>query len=129
MVVQEDNLAKWCLLQVGLGHPATPAQIKALGWRIASESDDEQPLGGEWCRSFLQHHPGLKIQRARQVDSIWLSCTRETFIQPEPSYDHFQIPGIKEIKQENHYNKDKADIIEGRGTNALVVGTSDNKAV
>ena len=46
-VVQKYHLAKLCLLHVGLGHPPTHVQIKALGLRIASESGDEQPLGRE----------------------------------------------------------------------------------
>ena len=61
------------------------------------------------------------------MDSIHLSCARGEVIQPW--FDHFQILGIKEIKQENCYNKDKAGIMEGRGTKGLVVGASDHKAL
>ena len=69
----------------------------------------------------------MKTQRARQVDSMCLSSAREEVIRPW--FDHFQIPGIKEIKHENRYNKNKAGIMEGRGTNGLVVGASDHNAL
>jgi len=76
---------------------------------------------------FLSRHPSLKTQRAKPVDSVRINCATEAKIRPW--FDLFKVPEIKAILAENRYNKDEAGIMEGRGTNGLVVGTADHKAL
>jgi hypothetical protein len=61
------------------------------------------------------------------VDSVRINCATEVKIRPW--FDLFKVPEIKAILAENRYNKDEAGIMEGRGTNGLVVGTADHKAL
>ena len=56
-----------------------------------------------------------------------MNCVTEAKIRPW--FNLFKILEIKAIRLENHYNKDKAGIIEGLRTNSLVVGTSKHKAL
>ena len=76
---------------------------------------------------FLRRHPFLKTQRAKLVDKARLYYATEEKIRLW--FDLFNIPEIKAIFPENRYNKDKAGIIKGYGTNDLIVGTSDYKAL
>ena len=61
------------------------------------------------------------------MDKARLHCVTEEKIRP--LFDLFKVLEIKAIFPENRYNKDEAGIIEGRGTNGLVIRTSDYKAL
>ena len=76
---------------------------------------------------FLNRHPFLKTQRAKSVDSVRMNYATEAKIRLW--FNLFKIPEIKAIRPENRYNKDEAGIMEGLGTNGLVVGTSEHKAL
>jgi len=56
-----------------------------------------------------------------------MNCATEAKIRPW--FNLFKIPEIKAIRPENRYNKDEAGIMEGLGTNGLMVGTSEHKAL
>jgi len=124
---QEAKLADWVRLQQALGLPPTHAQIRELARRILVQRGDTKPLGERWCRAFIARNPVLKTQRAKPIDLKRVHAATEATIRPW--FDHFRIPSILKIKPENRWNKDEAGIMEGRGTNGLVIRASDQKAI
>jgi hypothetical protein len=43
----------------------------------------------------------------------------------KPWFQKLEVPSVKAIKPKNHWNIDKAGIMEGQGENGLIVGSVD----
>ena len=126
-MTQENSLANWVSIQQALGVPPTHQQIRELAGRVCIGRGDSQPLGIKWMQGFLARHPFLKTQRTKLVDSNRIHEATETTIRPW--FNLFKIPEVQAILPENRWNKDEAGIMEGRGENGLVVGSSDHKVL
>jgi len=126
--IQEDRLAEWVLTQAALGVPATHAQIRLFGNRILeAQGTPEIRLGRHWMERFLKRHPVLRTQRARRIDSARVNGATGPVIQSW--FQLLQIPAVKKILPANRYNEDEYGLMEGQGTNGLVVGSSGTRAV
>ena len=47
----------------------------------------------------------------------------------KPWFQKLEVPSVKAIKPENHWNMDEASIIEGQGENGLVVRSVDRQKI
>lgn len=124
---QEDLLAKWVLTQAALGLPPTHQQLQLFAQRILDVGGDPQPLGKSWVTGFLKRNPNLKVQRARSLDSKRANGASTENIRGW--WPNLALPAVKEVLPRNRWNMDEAGIMEGQGTNGLVLGSSEKQSV
>lgn len=124
---QETHLVQWILSQEALGFALTHYQVREFVARIIKAGGDEEPLGKAWMEGFLRRNPEIKTIRGRPMDSLHVNGARVKII--KEFFCHFSIPAIKDILPENRYNMDETGILEGRGSNGLVLGHAGKKAV
>jgi len=70
--------------------------------------------------AFLRRNLILKTHRAKKIDSKRVSSGTTAII--KSWFDHLRIPAGLAISSENRCNMDKTGVMEGQGTNGLVVG-------
>ncbi|KAL2128698.1 hypothetical protein VTI74DRAFT_8819 [Chaetomium olivicolor] len=124
---QDDKLTQWILTQVALTLPPTPAQIREFVARILEAQGDPRSVGKGWIRRFLRRNPILLTQRGKRIDSVRINGATEPVI--KAWFSHLNIPAIKDIKPGNRWNFDEFGLMEGQGSNGLVVGIRGRKAV
>ena len=124
---QENHLADWAIAQEALGVPLTHAQIKEFGQRLLVLKGDNKPLGKRWMQAFLKRNPVLKTKRFRNIDSQRVNGATIPII--KEWFQRLSLPQIQPIKPENRYNMDESGIMEGLGTNGLVVGSSGKRSI
>ena len=126
--IQEDHLTKWVLTQVALGVPPTHAQIREFASRVLqAQGAPRTTVGKGWVNRFIRRNPVLRTQRARKIDSVRVNGATDQVIRSW--FPHLNIPAIKDILPANRYNMDEYGLMEGQGTNGLVVGSSETRAV
>jgi hypothetical protein len=76
---------------------------------------------------FLYWNPILKTKKQFRIDSIYINGATSNII--KAWFQKLKIPTIKIIKAENHWNIDKAGIIEGQRLNGLVVGSTKRRFI
>ncbi|CCF44775.1 transposase [Colletotrichum higginsianum] len=124
---QEAKLAEWIRIQHALGVAPTHLQVKLFAERILHAMGDTEPIGKGWITAFLNRNPSVKVQRSRPIDSRRVNGASTEVIR-----DWFKllaIPEIISIKPANRYNMDETGILEGQGSNGLVLGMSETKSV
>jgi 4-hydroxybenzoate polyprenyltransferase len=124
---QEAKLAEWVRIQHALGLAPTHQQVKVFAERILHAMGDTDPLGKQWIQGFKRRNPSIKVQRSRPIDSRRINGASTEVIR-----DWFKllaIPEIKGIKPANRYNMDETGILEGQGSNGLVLGMAETKSV
>jgi hypothetical protein len=124
---QEDHLTSWVLAQEALGIPLTHGQIRQFANRILEIKGDHQELGKRWMAGFLRRNPVLQTKRARKIDSVRVNGATTSTI--KAWFQLLSQPTISAIKPENRWNMDESGIMEGRGTNGLVVGSSERHSI
>ena len=124
---QENHLSQWVLSQAALGLPPTHSQLKDFAERVLRTQGDSQPLGKHWVQAFLKRNPSIKVQRSKSIDSKRINGASTNVIRRW--FRYLTLPGIKDIKPANRFNMDESGILEGRGDNGLVLGSSEKKAV
>ncbi|KAF4475427.1 hypothetical protein CGGC5_v015994 [Colletotrichum fructicola Nara gc5] len=88
-------------------------------YRIGSEiHGDSQPLGKNWVQSFIKRNPSAMVQAPRLLRAV-TNCSGR----------NIAIPEIMAIKASNRYNMDETGILEGRGSNGLVLGSSETRSI
>jgi hypothetical protein len=120
-------LAKWVLVQEGLGLPPTHSQIRAFAGRILYAKGDAVPLGKRWMTGFLRRNPVLKTKRQLRIDSARVNGATTEVI--KKWWPRLTIPEVRAIKADNRWNMDEAGIMEGIGDNGVVVGSSESRSV
>ncbi|KAK6222765.1 transposase [Colletotrichum tabaci] len=126
-VSQEAKLAEWVRIQHALGLPPTHQQVKLFAERILHAMGDTQPIGRGWMQAFIRRNPSVKVQRSRSIDSRRVNGASTEVIRDW--FKHLAIPEIISIKPANRYNMDETGILEGQGSNGLVLGMSETKSV
>ncbi|KAK5995541.1 MFS-type transporter clz9 [Cladobotryum mycophilum] len=119
---QEIHLREWVLGQASLGLPPTHKRLKEFATRIIEASGDQRPLGKRWLTGFLARNPEVKTIRGKQMDSVRINGATTKII--KDFFYLLELPLIKGIPPENRYNMDETGILEGQGTNGLVLGSS-----
>ena len=125
--VQEDHLTQWILTQAALGLPPSHSQVKTFISRILATKGDLSPLGKRWMEGFLRRNPVIKTQKSKSIDSKRVNGATTDIIRPW--FRFFDIPEVKTVKPENRWNMDEAGILEGQGSNGLVLGSTQKVAV
>ncbi|KAK8120394.1 transposase [Apiospora kogelbergensis] len=100
---QEKHLASWIIAQQALGLPPTHAQ------------------------AFIRRNPVIKVLRARAIDSKRVNGASVEVIRSW--FQRLEQPDIQEIKPANRYNMDEAGVLEGIGSNGLVLGSTENRSI
>jgi hypothetical protein len=76
---------------------------------------------------FIQRNPILRTKKQFRINSTCVNNATSNIIRPW--FQKLEIPIVKAIKPENHWNMDKAGIIEGQGENRLVVGSINRRFI
>ncbi|KZL64103.1 transposase, partial [Colletotrichum tofieldiae] len=123
---QEAKLAEWIRIQHALGVAPTHLQVKLFAERILQAMGDTEPIGRGWISAFLKRNPSVKVQRSRPIDSRRINGASTEVIRDW--FNLLAIPEIKGIKPANRYSMDETGILEGQGSNGLVLGMAKTKA-
>lgn len=75
---------------------------------------------------FLARNPSLRTKRPRKIDSARVNGATSEVIRPW--FNYLAIPAIRAILPENRWNMDEYGLMEGLGSNGLVVGSSEVRA-
>ncbi|KZL67132.1 transposase [Colletotrichum tofieldiae] len=126
-ISQEAKLASWVQIQADLGLAPTHQQLKEFAQRILHAMGDTQPLGKRWVNAFIRRNPSIKVQRSRSIDSRRVNGASTEIIRDW--FKYLAIPQIMAIKPANRYNMDETGILEGKGSNGLVLGRAETKSV
>ncbi len=78
-------------------------------------------------RGFIRRNPIIKTQRGRKIDSACINGATDSVIRSW--FPLLNIPAIKDILPANRHNFDEFGLMEGQGTNGLVVGSTQIRAV
>nr|XP_036576889.1 transposase [Colletotrichum truncatum]KAF6783710.1 transposase [Colletotrichum truncatum] len=124
---QESHLAEWVRIQAALGLPPTHQQLKEFAQRILDIRGTTQPLGRNWIQFFIKRNPSIKVHRARAIDSKRVNGASTNVIRQW--FQQLALPEIKAIKPHHRYNMDETGILEGRGSNGLVLGSSESSSM
>jgi transposase len=116
----EKRLAQWVLLQSDLGLPPTHAELKEFAGRVLQAQGHDLSLGKHWVSRFLARNPSIQVQKSRSIDSRRLNGATTDIIRRW--FQRLAIPAITVIKPKNRYNMDEIGVMEGMGTNGLVLG-------
>jgi hypothetical protein len=121
--VQEQHLVDWITTQDALGLPPTHSQIRELATRVLRVGGDHHPLGIHWMEGFFKRNPSVRTTRGRRMEAVRLNgATTSNIRQFFSRLDH---PAIQDIPPENRHNMDESGLMEGKGINGLVVGSTD----
>ncbi|KAK8012204.1 hypothetical protein PG989_000464, partial [Apiospora arundinis] len=124
---QEKHLASWIIAQQSLGLPPTHAQVREFAERILRAQGDPNPVGKKWLQSFVRRNPVIKVLRARDIDSKRINGASVEVIRSW--FQRLEQPDIQEIKPANRYNMDEAGVLEGIGSNGLVIRSTENRPI
>ncbi len=123
--VEEGLLSDWIVNQSALGLSPTHQQLRELAVRVLAARGDLQPLGKRWMEGFLRRNPRVKTLRGKGLDSARLNGATTEVI--TAFFQLMDIPLIRAIRQENRWNTDEHGLLEGKGSNGLVLGHSAKK--
>ncbi|KAI8406645.1 hypothetical protein FOFC_14115 [Fusarium oxysporum] len=122
--IQEAHLTNWVLAQLALGLAPTHNQLREFAQRIVNNQGDLKPIGKNWIEVFLRRNPSVKTLRGKAVDSNRLEEAPTEKVQD--CFRRLPLPVVKRIPPQYRYNMDETSIMEGKGNNGLVLGSSDN---
>ncbi|KZL65340.1 transposase [Colletotrichum tofieldiae] len=122
---QEGLLAEWISKQAALGSAFCHQQVKGLAERMLG--DGQRPLGRKWMQRFLRRNPSIRTQRCRAIDARRINGATADIIQEW--FHRLDLPAILPIKPANGWNMDETGILEGKGSNGLVLGSSETKYI
>ena len=122
---QENHLVQWIQVQASLGLPPTHQQIREFTERILYLQGGSQTLGKNWFQAFLYRNPSIKVQRARYIDSQHINRALTDTIRNW--FRYLSLPEIKAILPANWYNIDETGILEGQGSNGLILGSTESR--
>jgi hypothetical protein len=124
---QESSLVQWIISQGDLGFAPTHQQVREFAARIVKAGGDDQPLGKAWMEGFLRRNPEVRTLRGKPIDSCRLNGATTKII--KEFFALLKIPEIENIPPDNRYNMDETGLLEGRGSNGLVLGAAYKKVI
>ncbi|KAM9874815.1 transposase [Verticillium dahliae] len=120
---QEKHLVEWVRIQAALGLPPTHQQVRDFAERVLRLRGGAETVGKYWFQAFLRRNPSINVQRVRPIDSQRINGASIGVIRHW--FRYLSIPEIKAIQAANRYNMDETGILEGRGSNGLVLGSTE----
>lgn len=124
---QETHLVQWILTQEALGLGPTHQQVREFTGRVIKAGGDDVLLGKAWMEGFLRRNPEVRTVRGKPLDSCRLYRAITRLIQE--FFLFLVLPLILEISPDLRFNIDETRLQEGRGSNGLVLGSAEQKAV
>ena len=88
---------------------------------------DPTPLGKRWIHRFFKRNPVLKTKKQYTIDSVRVNGATTDVI--KAWFQKLEIPAIKAIKPANRWNMDESGLMEGQGTNGLVIGSANRRFI
>ena len=122
---QERHLCQWAITQDALGLAPSHNQVREFAQRVLTANGDHKPLGKKWMTGFLRRNPEIKTMRGKRIDSIRTNGASTERI--KGFFAILAIPIVKEIPPQDRYNIDETGILEGQGSNSLVLGASHKR--
>ncbi|KAI1006794.1 hypothetical protein K3495_g1425 [Podosphaera aphanis] len=95
--------------------------------RILRVDGNFQPLGINLVQKFINRNLSIKVQRCRAIDFQRVNGASENITRPW--FDRPAESEIMAIKPCNRYYMDKTGILEGRGSNGLVLESSEYRSI
>ena len=95
--------------------------------RILQVDGNFQTLGKNLFQKFIDRNPLIKVQRCREIYFQHVNGASENIIRPW--FDRLSESEIMAIKPCNRYNMDEIGILEGMGSNSLVLGSSECRSI
>ncbi|KAJ3566248.1 hypothetical protein NPX13_g7210 [Xylaria arbuscula] len=126
-VVQEDTLARWVTTQSSLGQHPDHQELRRYALEMLKAAGEPEQLGKRWVNRFLRRYPLIRVMRKRAIDFRRINGATPDVIRSW--FQKLAILAVQAIKPENRYNFNEADIMEGHGTNGLVLGSTESKAI
>ncbi len=123
--IEEGNLCQWIIVQDALGLSPTHQQVREIAQRVMATHGNLQPLGKRWLEGFFRRNPDVRTLRSKSIDSARLNGATTEVI--TAYFQRLDQPLIKGIRQENRWNTDEHGLLEGQGSNGLVLGHSAKK--
>lgn len=120
---QEARIKDCVLAQDALRLSPTHLQVRKFAERALLVTGDTQPLGKRWIDGFIRHNPEIKFLRVKSIESSRINGATTERIQ-----EFFKLLAlliIQAIKPEDRWNMDETGMMEGLGTNGLVLGSSE----
>jgi len=99
--------------------------VREFAQRVLAANGDLEPLGKKWMTGFLRRNPEIKTMRGKRIDSIRINGASTERI--KGFFAILAMPIIKEIPPQDRYNMDETGILEGQGSNGLVLGASHKR--
>ena len=124
---QKRQLCEWARIQDSLGLAASHNQLKEFAQRILATQGDHQPLGKICITGFLRRNPEIKTIRGKRIDSKRINGASTDRI--KAFFALLDLPEIEKIQPQHRYNMDETGILEGQGSNGLVLGVSEKAII
>jgi hypothetical protein len=110
-VEDEDRIKQWVLCQEFLGNGLSYNRIRKAVENLLQQRGDNEPLGANWVKKFINRHLELKTKKGRLQESV-----RFDAFTPKAVNWYFDIlEDFAWIKPENIVNVDKGGIMAGYG--------------
>jgi hypothetical protein len=110
-VEDEDLIKQWFILQEFLGNGLSYNQIQKAVENLLQQRGDNEPLGANWAKKFINRHLELKTKKFRVQESVGFDA-----FTPKAVNWYFDIlEDFAWIKPENIVNVDKGGIMAGYG--------------
>ncbi|KAM5522741.1 transposase [Fusarium oxysporum f. sp. phaseoli] len=117
----EDAVRSLALFPFNMHDKATWGGAAGRKWASAG---DLKPIGKNWIEGFLWRNPSFKTLRGKAVDFNRLEEAATEKVQD--CFWRLPLSAVKRITPQYRYNMDETSIMEGKGNNGLVLGSSDN---
>jgi hypothetical protein len=110
-VEDEDRIKQWVLQQDSLGSGLSHNQIRKGVESLLQQRGDNEPLGANWIKKFIDRHLELMKKKGRVQESVRF----EAFTPKAVNWYFDILEDFAWIKPENIVNVDKGGIMAGYG--------------
>ncbi len=125
--VQEDTLARWVTTQSLLGQHPDHQELRRYALIMLKAAREPEQLGKRWVNRFLRRYPAIRVMRKRAIDFRRINGATPDVIRSW--FQKLAVPAVQAIKPVNRFNFDEAGIMEGHGSNGLVLGSTESEAI
>jgi hypothetical protein len=69
-IKDEDRIKQWVLCQKSLGSGLSHNQVRKGVESLLQQRGDNEPLGANWVKKFIDRHPELKTKKGKIQESV-----------------------------------------------------------